>query len=178
MILTGPRITKEVKSGSIIIRPFEAQQVNPNSYDFRLGDTLLVYKRKTLDTKRANETKVVKVPEKGLVLRPDKLYLGHTIEVVGSDKYVPILRGKSSTGRVGLFIHITADLIDIGFVGQFTLMLHAVQPVKIYPGMRIGQVTFWRPTGAVSLYKGKYQGSEGPVASQVYKDFNQNPGKS
>jgi dCTP deaminase len=105
-------------------------------------------------------------------LRPDTLYLGHSIETIGSDTYVPILRGKSSTGRVGLFVHITADLVDIGFTGQFTLMLHAVQLVRVYPGMRIGQVTFWQTIGDVNLYSGKYQNSVGPMASRVFKDFN------
>jgi dCTP deaminase len=173
MILTGPRIVQEVVKGNITVTPFNTKYVNPNSYDFRLGNTLLIYKSKTLDTKQSNETELLEIPKDGIVLQPDRLYLGHTIETIGSDKYVPILRGKSSTGRVGLFIHITADLIDIGSVGQFTLMLHAVQPVKVYPGMRIGQVTFWQPIGDIDLYKGKYQGSEGPMASQVHKDFIQ-----
>ena len=84
---------------------------------------------------------------------------------------MPIIRGKSSTGRIGLFVHITADLIDIGSHGKLTLMLHSVQPVRIYPGMRIGQVTFWSTVGDIELYTGKYQHSKGPQASQTYKDF-------
>lgn len=91
---------------------------------------------------------------------------------MGSNFYVPIIRGRSSTGRIGIFIHITADLIDIGSVNQWTLQMHAVQPVKIYPQMLIGQVTFWTIQGKIKLYEGKYQGSKGPMASQIHKDFS------
>jgi dCTP deaminase len=173
MILTGPKIKEERTNGKITITPFDEKYINPNSYDFRLGDTLVVYKSKELDAKALNETETITIPEEGIVLQPDMLYLGYTIETVGSNHYVPILHGKSSTGRMGLFIHITADLVDIGFEGHFTLMMHAVQPLRVYPGMRIGQVTFWQATGAVNLYTGKYQGSSAPMASQVYKDFEQ-----
>jgi dCTP deaminase len=171
MILTGPKIKEENEKGTLTITPFSDKYINPNSYDFRLGNTLVVYKNKVLDSKAPNEFETIIIPEEGLVLSPDRLYLGHTIETVGSDHYVPILRGKSSTGRMGLFIHITADLIDIGFKGQFTLMMHAVQPLRIYPGMRIGQITFWQTAGNIQLYDGKYQGSSLPMASQVYRDF-------
>lgn len=171
MILTGPKIQEELSKGTITITPFDEKLINPNSYDFRLGDTLIVYKNKILDSKVPNETEIITIPEEGIVLQPDTLYLGHTIETVGSDYYVPVLRGKSSTGRMGLFVHITADLIDIGFKGQFTLMMHAVQPLRIYSGMRIGQVTFWQTLGDINLYDGKYQGSSAPMSSQVYKDF-------
>lgn len=171
MILTGPKIKEEVEKGTIIIKPFNENQINPNSYDFRIGSTLIVYKNKILDTKKENPIRTVKIPESGIVLYPGRLYLGHTIETVGSKYFVPVIRGKSSTGRVGLFVHITADLIDIGYIGQFTLMMHAVQPVKIYPNMRIGQVTFWKTLGKIVLYHGKYQGGNGPQPSQVFKDF-------
>jgi dCTP deaminase len=171
MILTGPKIKEERTKGTISITPFDEKYINPNSYDFRLGTTLVVYKNKVLDTKVANETEIITIPEEGIVLQPDVLYLGHTMETVGSNHYVPILRGKSSTGRMGLFIHITADLIDIGYKGRYTLMMHAVQPLRVYPGMRIGQVTFWQTVGTIDLYRGKYQGSTAPMASQTYKDF-------
>jgi len=171
MILTGPKIEAEVKRGNIIIEPYESSQINPNSYDFRIGDKLLIYSDKILDTKKQNPTRIINIPKSGYVLRSNKIYLGHTIEKIGSNYYVPVVRGKSSTGRVGLFVHITADLIDIGYIGQFTLMLHAVQPVRIYPNMRIGQVTFWKVMGKIILYNGKYQGGIGPQASAIYKDF-------
>ena len=114
---------------------------------------------------------ILEIPKTGYTLSPDKIYLGHTIETMGSKRFVPIIRGKSSIGRLGLFIHITADLIDLGSINQWTLMLHAVQKVKVYPGMLIGQVTFWKVDGDIVLYSGKYQGSKGPHESQIFKDF-------
>ncbi len=171
MILTGDEIVKEIKKKRIIIDPFNKQQVNPNSYNFKLGNTIKIYKRKTLDPKKKNETTEIEIPKKGLLLKPNMIYLAHTFETMGSCHYVPILRGRSSIGRLGLFVHITADLIDIGSINQWTLMLHAVQEVIIYPGMLIGQVTFWKVKGNIVLYKGKYQGSKGPMESMIYKDF-------
>lgn len=172
MILTGKKIIEEVNNNRIIIDPFKVEQINPNSYNFRLGNVVMVYKNNLLDPKVVNETETIEIPDSGLTLQPDRLYLGHTIEVMGSNFYVPIIRGRSSTGRLGLFVHITADLIDIGSINQWTLQMHAVQPVKIYKGMLIGQVTFWKVEGDIVLYEGKYQGSRGPMSSQIFKDFN------
>lgn len=172
MILTGSEIIKQVKNRHIVIKPFDIAQINPNSYNFRLGNTIKVYKNRVLDTKKKNEVSEIKIPTNGLELQPDKVYLGHTLETMGSQQYVPIIRGRSSTGRLGLFIHITADLIDIGSINQWTLMMHAVQRVIIYPKMLIGQVTFWQVKGEIKLYHGKYQGSQGPMESCSYKDFD------
>lgn len=171
MILTGKKIAEEVKRNRITIEPFNADQLNPNSYNFRLGDTILVYEDEVLDTKKKNKTKKIKIPKDGILLKPDTLYLSHTVERMGSNYYVPIIRGRSSTGRIGIFTNITADLIDIGSINQWTLQIHVVQPVRVYPGMLIGQVTFWEVSGGIELYTGKYQGSVGPVASMIYKDF-------
>lgn len=172
MILTGEEIKKEYELGRIRISPFSSDQINPNSYDFRLGNVIKTYKNNILDPKVKQETNSVIIDENGLTLFPDKIYLGHTFETMGSDFYVPIIRAKSSIARLGLFVHVTADLIDIGSYNEWTLQLHAVQPVKIYPKMLIGQVTFWKVQGEIKLYKGKYQGSKGPYESQIYKDFN------
>jgi dCTP deaminase len=171
MIITGNKIESEVKKGRIVISPFNKNQLNPNSYNFTLGKTIKIYKNYVLDPKVDNPTETLIIPEDGLVLDPKRLYLGHTEEIMGSNFYVPIIRGRSSTGRLGLFIHITSDLIDIGSINQWTLMLHAVQKVRIYPRMLIGQVTFWKVLGKIELYSGKYQGSRGPTPSQIYKDF-------
>jgi len=171
MILTGSKIANEVKNGRIVIRPFNESQLNPNSYNFTLGKTIKIYKNYILDPKVDNETEILEIPKAGLVLDPKRLYLGHIEEIMGSNYYVPIIRGRSSTGRLGLFVHITADLIDIGSINQWTLMMHAVQKIRVYPGMLIGQVTFWKVLGDIKLYSGKYQGSRGPASSQIYKDF-------
>lgn len=171
MILTGPRIAAEHAKGRITIEPFDSQQVSPNSYDFRLGPYLKRYSRFILDCRAENPTVDIPFPVAGVLLEPGHIYLGHTAETMGSDHYVPVIRGRSSTARLGLFIHVTADIIDIGSHNQWTLQLHAVQPVRIYPGMLIGQVTFWHPVGEIVLYRGKYQGSRGPWGSQIHCDF-------
>lgn len=90
---------------------------------------------------------------------------------MGSTRFVPIIRGRSSVGRLGIFIDITADLIDLGSINQWTLQLHAVQPVRVYPGMLIGQVTFWRTYGRRRLYAGKYASRPSPVPSLSYLDY-------
>lgn len=171
MILTGSKILQEVDNGSITITPFSPQQINPNSYNFCLGDKILTYQDKILDPKKVNKSVLHTIPPEGMVLQPDTLYLAHTWEVMGSKKYVPIIRGRSSIGRLGIFINITADLIDIGSINQWTLQLHVVQPVRVYPKMQIGQVTFWEISGDIELYDGKYQGSRGPVPSKIHRDF-------
>lgn len=172
MILTGSKIKEKVLSKQIIIEPFSPDQINPNSYDFRLGKTLKIYKNLLIDPKKENQTETIEIPREGYVLQPSILYLGHTAEVMGSNFYVPIIRGRSSIGRIGLFVHITADLIDIGSINQWTLQMHCVQPIRIYSEMLIGQVTFWTVKGEIIPYQGKYQGSRGPTASKIHCDFS------
>jgi deoxycytidine triphosphate deaminase len=171
MILTGKEIMREVKTGRIHIKPFSEENINPNSYNFRLGNTLKVYKSKTIDAAIPNEFKIIKIPKKGLILQPNQLYLGHTIEEMGSDFYAPTMQARSSVGRLGLYIYLNSGLGDIGFKKQWTLELHTIHPLKIYPGMKIGQMLFWRPQGDIHLYEGKYKDSVGPEVSQIWKDF-------
>ena len=172
MILSGIKIAEEVLKGNIDISPFVQENINPNSYNYSLGDYLEVYEDEILDPKVEMKTKKIYIPDDGIILYPNKLYLGYTMERFGSDVYVPCITGRSSTGRIGLFVQITSDLVDIGFHGNLTLQLHATQPVKVYKGMKIGQVTFWKIFGDVELYHGKYQGSVGPNKTQIYKDFS------
>lgn len=172
MILTGSEITKQVKKNRITISMFDKNNVNPNSYNVELGEYLKVYEDDVLDSKKQLKTKIIPIPDDGLVLEPNKIYLGFTKEIIGSDFFVPTITGRSSTGRLGLFVQITADLVDIGFKGNLTFQLHAVQPLRIYKGMKIGQIMFWKPKGKIKLYKGKYQNSVGPQESKVYKDFS------
>ena len=174
MILTGPQIESAVEKGDIVIRPFRKRQLAPNSYDFRLGNRCCVYTARTLDVAKENKTRTFTIPEGGMLLQPDRIYLINTEETMGSNRYVPIIRGRSSIGRLGLFIHITADLIDLGSINQWTLQIHAIHPVRIYPGILIGQVTFWRTYGRRELYKGKYGLHRSPVPSMSYLDFRQN----
>ena len=172
MILTGKEISKQVLKKRIIISPFNSENVNPNSYNIELGDYLKVYEEDSvLDSKKPLKTRIIPIDDNGIVLEPNKVYLGYSKEIIGSDYFVPTITGRSSTGRLGLFVQITADLVDIGFKGNLTFQLHAVQPLKIYKGMKLGQVCFWKPKGKIKLYNGKYQNSVGPQESKVWKDF-------
>jgi len=171
MILTGPEILRQRIAGRIQIDPFDERQLNPNSYNFRLGSLIKTYCSEVLDVRIKQEVEEHHLSSDGMVLRPGRVYLGHTRETMGSDHFVPIVKGRSSTARMGLFVHVTADLIDIGSHNQWTLQLVAAQPVLVVPGMLIGQVTFWTVSGDITLYRGKYQGSKGPWESQIYKDF-------
>ncbi|MEK6926649.1 MAG: dCTP deaminase [Nanoarchaeota archaeon] len=172
MILTGPEIKREFEAGRIHISPFNEKNLNPNSYNFRLGDILKVYTGKIIDSAKPNDFKVIKIPKEGFMLRPNQLYLGHTIEEMGSDFYAPIMQARSSIGRLGLYIYLNSGLGDIGFKRQWTLELHSIHFLKIYPGMKVGQMLFWKPQGEIVLYEGKYKDSVGPEVSQNWKDFS------
>jgi len=149
MILTGKEILKCVNNGTIVISPFDQKNLQANSYDFHIDNILKVYKHDVLDAQNVNDTEEIIIPENGILLDPNQIYLGKTQEVIGSNNYVPIIKGRSSTGRLGIFVNITADLIDLGSIKQCTLMLNSVLPVKIYPNMPIGQVTFWSVEGEI-----------------------------
>lgn len=171
MILTGVSITEEFNRHRINIQPFDPDHISTNSYDLTLGHKFIRYTGDIIDPAKPNEYEEFEVGPEGLTLKKGDFALGHSQEIIGSNHFVPIIHAKSSIARLGLFVHVTADLIDIGSHGNVTFQLHSTLPVKIYPGMRIGQVSFWQPKGDIELYKGKYQGSQGPRASEVYKDF-------
>lgn len=174
MILSGLEIKKQMGT-NIIIEPFNEKQINPNSYNLRLHNELLVYNENLLDMKKPNSTNKIIIPEEGLILDPHKLYLGRTTEYTKTDKYVPMLEGRSSTGRLGLFIHVTAGFGDIGFAGYWTLEIFCVQPIKIYPNVEICQIYYHAIEGDCDLYKsGKYQNNNGIQPSLMYKDFENN----
>jgi dCTP deaminase len=171
MILTGQKIIEEVQNGKIEISPFDIKKTTTNSYDLSLGNTVIRYTCDIIDPKCEAPYETIIIPEEGLVLQSGDFVLGYSNERIGSDFYVPLIHGKSGTARMGLFIHVTADLIDIGSHGVSTFQLYATLPVRLYPNMPIAQVSFWVPFGDIVLYKGKYQGSKGPVVSLGYKDF-------
>ncbi len=166
MILTGLKIAQEVCQQRIRITPFEDSLINPNSYNFRLGDCIKVYSRDCIDMKASNPYDTLRIDqEHGILLHPNQLYLCSTYEEIGSDYYVPLIGGRSSTGRLGLFVHITAPLGDIGYHGRWTLQLKATIPLRVYARQKIGQVIFVVPKGEISLYTGKYNNK---VAPQEY----------
>lgn len=174
MILSG----KEIKSklgNEIIIEPFNEGQLNPNSYNLRLHNELLVYEDDVLDMKKEHKVKKIIIPEEGLLLETGKLYLGRTLEFTKTDKYVPMLEGRSSIGRLGLFIHVTAGFGDVGFSGFWTLEIFCVQPIRIYSGVEICQIYYHSIEGEYEKYiSGKYQNNTGVQPSLLFKDFQRN----
>ena len=174
MILSGKEIHQQVENGTISIDPFNSGQLNPNSYNLRLHSDLLVYDSDVLDMKEKNSTSPLTIPNEGLLLEPQKLYLGRTIERTATDKYVPMLEGRSSVGRLCLFIHITAGFGDIGFDGFWTLEIFCVQPIKIYANLEICQIFYHTIDGDYDLYRSKkYQSNRGVQPSMLYKDFEE-----
>ena len=147
MILTGSKIEEEVGLCNIVLKPFKKSLLNPNSYNYRLGNFLLEILDNPIDTKKPYKTKKIVIPKKGYKIKPGKVYLGVTHEKIGSHKYVPSLIGRSSLGRLGLFLQITADLGHLGTNHHWTLELKCVQPLIVYPLMRIGQLSFWKTDG-------------------------------
>ena len=171
MILSGKEILKR-KDQDIIIEPFNENQVNPNSYNLRLHNELMVYESSPLDMKENNSAKKIIIPEDGLLLDSRKLYLGRTVEYTETHNLVPMLEGRSSVGRLGLFVHVTAGFGDVGFKGYWTLEIFCVQPIKIYPSVEICQIFYHSVEGDVDPYKsGKYQGNKDIRTSMLYKDF-------
>lgn len=171
MILSGKEIKNKLGK-EIIIEPFNEKQLNPNSYNLRLHNKLLVYEETILDMKKVNSAREIIIPNEGFLLEPNKLYLGRTLEYTETDKYVPMVEGRSSIGRLGLFIHVTAGFGDIGFKGYWTLEMFCIQPIKIYPNVEICQTYYHAIEGEYDRYKSeKYQNNKGIQPSLLYKDF-------
>lgn len=172
MILTGSKIESECKANRIHISDFNKDRINPNSYNLRLHNELYVYKDNIIDSKKKPEVEKIKIPESGLLLEPNKLYLGRTIESTHTDIYVPMLEGRSSIGRLGIFIHTTAGFGDIGFNGTWTLEISCVQPVIVYPNMEICQVYFMQYFGKNDIkYNGKYNNQKDIGISKMYDEI-------
>ena len=171
MILSGKEIEKQL-GNTIFIDPYNPKQLNPNSYNLRLHNKLLVYDQLELDMKKENTAHEVIIPEEGLLLETNRLYLGRTLEFTRTEGLVPMLEGRSSVGRLGMFIHITAGFGDVGFTGYWTLEIFCVQPIRIYPGIEICQIYYHNINGDYENYKsGKYQNNGGIQPSLLFKDF-------
>jgi dCTP deaminase len=171
MILSGKEIVAKLGK-EIVIEPFSERRVNPNSYNLRLHNELVVYRDKKLDMKRENGIKKLTIPESGLVLKPRLLYLGRTVEYTRTTKYVPMLEGRSSIGRLGMFIHVTAGFGDVGFAGYWTLEIFCIQPLRIYPNVEICQIYYHGIEGDYDPYTGgKYQNNTGVQPSLLYREF-------
>lgn len=163
MILTGTQIRESLNDGTITLSPFEVENVNPNSYNYRLGSNVKVFS----GMKDGLATFVEQpIPEEGMTLIPGQMYLASTLEEIGSSVYAMSLIGKSSIGRLGLFLQVSANLGHTGSSHCWTLELVAAYPVRIYPGMVIGQVSFWENKGEIVSYSG-YHGNFSEITESV-----------
>jgi dCTP deaminase len=176
MILTDLKILESIENKEIVIEPFIREGLGSNSYDVHLGKHLAVYKNKILDAKQHNEVDHFEIPSEGYVIHPGTLYLGVTVEYTETYNSVPFLEGKSSVGRLGIDIHATAGKGDVGFCNTWTLEISCVQPVRIYPGMPIGQLIYFAIDGKVETYynkklNAKYTSrTKRPVESMMWKN--------
>ena len=171
MILSGQEIAARL-GGDVKIEPYNPAALNPNSYNLTLHDELMVYEEVILDMAKANRVRRIQIPPEGLVLSPNQLYLGRTAERTETHNLVPQIEGRSSIGRLGLFVHVTAGFGDVGFSGYWTLEMFAVQPIRIYPGVPICQIFYHTLEGAVSEYRhGKYQDNRDIQPSLLFKEL-------
>ncbi len=171
MILSGEEIKANLGK-KIIIDPFDERRLNPNSYNLTLHNELLVYEDEILDMRRPPRTRRIVIPEDGLVLEPFRLYLGRTVERTETHGFVPMIEGRSSIGRLGLFVHVTAGFGDVGFCGYWTLEMFAIHPVRIYPGVGICQIFYHDIRGPYKEYcSDKYQNNTDIQPSLLYKEL-------
>ena len=174
MILSGSEILKKLGT-YIVIDPFHEEQLNPNSYNLTLHNEMLTYEEVVLDMRKPNRVRRIEIPDDGLVLSPNQLYLARTAERTETHNLVPMLEGRSSIGRLGLFVHVTAGFGDVGFRGYWTLEMFAVQPVKIYPGVPICQIFYHQIAGDIKEYcSNKYQNNHDIQPSLLFRELNPN----
>ena len=186
MLLSDRDIAAEIKSGRVQVEPFEAKMIQPSSVDVRLDRFFRVFenhKYEVIDPslEQSELTREVAVaPDDFFILHPGEFVLASTYEVITlPDDIAGRLEGKSSLGRLGLLTHSTAGFIDPGFSGHITLELSNVAnlPVKLYPGMKIGQLCLIKLSSAAehpygsAVYGSRYQGQRGPTPSKSWLNF-------
>jgi dCTP deaminase len=176
MIFTDKKILESIDTGDIVIEPFRPECLGTNSYDVHLGKWLAVYTDSVLDARAHNKIEYFEIPTEGYVLKPGTLYLGVTEEYTETHNSVPFLEGKSSTGRLGIDIHATAGKGDVGFCNHWTLEISVAMPVRVYVGMPIGQLIYFKVDGDINNFynkkpNAKYnQRSDKPVESMMWKN--------
>ncbi|MGB2756316.1 MAG: dCTP deaminase [Acidimicrobiia bacterium] len=188
MILSDVSLREAIASGRIVIDPLDETCIQPSSIDLHVDNLFRVFRNDTtpfIDPKENQEdlTELVEIPDgRAFILHPGEFVLGSTLErVKQADDLVSRLEGKSSLGRLGLLIHSTAGFVDAGWDGYLTLELSNVAnlPIAIYPGMKIGQISFMQMTTPASAPYGsssmgsKYQGQRGPTPSRYYMNFSE-----
>ena len=187
MLLSDRDIKAEIDSGRVLLEPYDEVMVQPSSIDVRLDKFFRLFdnhKYAFIDPSedQPDLTRLIEV-ERGepFILHPGEFVLGSTFEIVTMpDDLAARLEGKSSLGRLGLLTHSTAGFVDPGFSGHVTLELSnaATLPIKLWPGMKVGQLCFIRlsspaenPYGS-AIHGSRYQGQRGPTASRSFQNFH------
>jgi dCTP deaminase len=171
-MLTADEILKQMEQGNIVISDFAKERLGANSYNLRLANEIAIYRTPengVLDLKTIADTPidVVEIPESGFMLQPNTLYLARTMEHTETHAHIPQIDGRSSIGRAGIFVHVTAGFGDIGFRGFWTLEIFCVQPIVIYPAIEICQIYYHNPDGFIKKrYEGNYQANKGIQGSK------------
>jgi dCTP deaminase len=163
MILTGKAISAEVKRWNIVIDPFDTANVNPNSYNYRLCNILKVFEWTNENWKPLFSS--IEIDNNWYTLIPNQMYLASTYETIGSDKYMISLIGRSSLGRLWLFLQLSANVWHIWTCHKRTLELVCSKPLKIYPFIEIWQVSFWENKWNISHYNWDYKKFDAPQES-------------
>jgi dCTP deaminase len=172
MVLSGQEIQRQL-GRNIVIDPFDISRLNPNSYNLTLHNELMIYEELILDMRRPSRVRRVTIPPEGLILNANQLYLGRTVERTETHNLVPMIEGRSSIGRLGLFVHVTAGFGDVGFCGYWTLEMFAVQPIRIYAGVAICQIFYHDIRGDFTEYcSDKYQRNNDIQPSMLFKELN------
>jgi len=186
VLLSDRDIRAEIEAGRVVLEPFHPELVQPSSVDVRIDRYFRLFdnhKYPVIDPAQEQPelTRLVEVEaDEAFVLHPGEFVLASTFEVVTlPDDVAARLEGKSSLGRLGLLTHSTAGFIDPGFSGHVTLELSnvATLPIMLWPGMRIGQLCFFRLSSAAEHPYGssesgsRYQGQRGPTASRSFRSF-------
>jgi len=172
MVLSGEEIRAR-QGTDIHITPFCEECLNPNSYNLTLHNEILVYEEVVLDVKQPNRFRRVTIPDEGYILTPGQIFLGRTVEHTETHNLVPMIEGRSSIARLGLFVHCSSGFGDVGFCGHWTVEMFAVQPVRIYAGIRICQIFYHELIGEVREYSSeKYQNNRDVQPSMLYKEFS------
>lgn len=170
MILTGPEIARAVAAGEIHIDDFSPARLEPNSYGFRLAPEILAYEEAELDCFEQPKATQLIMGTEGFVLQPGRFYLGSTMEAMGSPHYAATLYACRSVSTLGMWIQFSAPLGHSGAIFPWTLEISVANPLRVFPGMTIGKLSFWSMQGEPHPYVGKYTGSTSAVASRLSQD--------
>lgn len=153
MILTGEQIKKEIAHGNIGVDNFREESIQPNSYDFHLGDEIIRYKKGILNYgSNSLVGEKIKIPKKGFIIRPREFYLGITQEVTSSKKYTQLLFGDNSLGSLGVWVQVSAPMAHVGSKIRWTLEIRCTKPTVVYPGMKFGKICFLVNEGLIKHY--------------------------